>query len=147
MEVILCQDVEKLGKTGDVVKVKDGFARNFLFPTKKAYMATPTNLKRIEQEKQKRVAGEEKLKKDMEELAVKLSKISCSIAVEVNDLEKLYGSVTETDIAKALEAEGYTVSKKDIILEKPIEELGIFEVPIRLHHDVTAKIRLWVTKK
>ena len=147
MEVILCQDVEKLGKTGDVVKVKDGFARNFLFPNKKAYVATQANLKRIEQEKQKRAAVEEKARKDMEELAGKISKVSCSIAVEVNDLEKLYGSVTEVDIARALEAEGYTVDKKDIILEKPIEDLGIFEVPVRLHRDVTAKIRLWVTKK
>jgi len=147
MEVILCQDVEKLGKTGDVVNVKDGFARNFLFPNKKAYVATQANLKRIEQEKQKRAAVEEKARKDMEELAGKISKVSCSIAVEVNDLEKLYGSVTEVDIARALEAEGYTVDKKDIILEKPIEDLGIFEVPVRLHRDVTAKIRLWVTKK
>ena len=147
MEVILCQDVEKLGKTGDVVKVKDGFARNFLFPGKKAYAATPGNLKRIEKEKQKRVTALEQVKKEKEELAAKLAKVSCSIAVEVNDLEKLYGSITEADIARALEAEGFAIHKKDILLEKPIEDLGIFEVPIKLHHDVTAKIRLWVTKK
>ncbi len=147
MEIIICQDVDKLGKTGQVVKVKDGFARNFLLPHKKAYLATPANLKRIEQEKAKKAAVEENLKKQAEELAAKLSKVSCTIAVEVNDLDKLYGSVTEVDIAKALEVEGHTIDRKSIVLEKPIEELGIFEVPIKLHHDVMAKVRLWVTKK
>ena len=147
MEVILCEDLEHLGKTGQVIKVKDGFARNFLIPQKKAYPATPANLKRIEQEKNRKALAEEKLKKEAQELANKLSKISCNIAVEVNDLEKLYGSVSEADIAKALEVEGYKIDKKEILLEKPIEDLGIYEVPIKVHPQVTTKIRLWVTKK
>lgn len=147
MELILCEDVNKIGKTGDVVKVKDGFARNFLLPQKKAYMATPANLKKIEQDKAKRAALEEKSKKESEDLAQKLSKISCTITVEVNDLDKLYGSVSEVDIAKALEVEGYPVDKKAITLEKPIEDLGIYEVPVKLHSQVTAKVRVWVTKK
>ena len=147
MEVILSQDVEKLGKVGQVVEVKDGYARNFLIPQRKAYLATAANLKKIEQERTRKAALEEQVKKETQALAEKLSKVSCTIAVEVNDLDKLYGSVTEADIAKALEAEGHSIDKKSIILEKPIEELGIFEVPIKLLHDVTAKVRLWVTKK
>jgi len=147
MEVILCQDVEKLGQVGQVVKVKDGYARNFLIPEKKAYLATPANLKRIEIQKRKQQEAYEKGKNDAVELAEKLNKVSCTVTVEVNDLEKLYGSVTEAEIIKALEVEGYTIDKNDIILEKPIEELGIFDVGIKLHSEVTANIRLWVAKK
>src|SRR3990167_5079108 len=137
MEIILCEDVEKLGKAGQVVSVKEGFARNFLLPRKKAYPATPANLKKIDQEKIKKALIEEKQKQQAEELATRLSKVSCTISVEVNDLDKLYGSVTEAEIVRALETEGYTIDKKDILLEKPIEDLGIYEVPVKLHPQVT----------
>ena len=147
MEIILCKDVEKLGKVGDVVKVREGFARNFLFPNKLAFLATTGNLKKIEMQRVKRAALVEQEKKEAQGLAEKLSKVSATVTVEVNDLEKLYGSVSEADIAKALEVEGHKVDKKSIILEKPINELGIYEVAIRLHPEVTAKIRLWVAKK
>ena len=147
MEVILAKDVEKLGKTGDIIKVKDGFARNFLLPQGVACLATPANLKKVEQEKVNRASREERIKKEAEELAKKLSGISCTVAVEVNDLERLYGSISENDIIKAIETEGFTVDKKSILLEKPIEELGIYEVGVRLHPQVIAKVRLWVTKK
>ena len=147
MEVILSKDIEKVGKTGDVVQVKDGFDRNFLIPNKFAYLATPANLKKIEQEKAKRLVQEEARKKEAEELAQKLTKLSLTISVEVNDLEKLYGSITELDIAKALSAEGYEIDKKAIVLEKSIEALGIYEVGVKLHTQVTAKVRLWITKK
>ena len=147
MEVILIQDVDKVGRMGEVVKVKDGYARNFLLPQKFAYIATAANLKRIELLEKKRKAQFEAQKQDAVAYAVKLSKVSCSVAVEVNDLDKLYGSVSEADIVKALDLEGFQIEKKNIILEKPIEELGIFEVGVKLHPDVTTKIRLWVTKK
>jgi len=147
MEVILSEDIQALGKLGEVVKVKDGYARYFLLPRKLAYAATPSNLKRIEQQEKKNKAQHEQAKKEAEELAKKLNKASCTLSVEVNDLDKLYGAVAEADIAKALEVEGFTVDKKDIVIEKPIEELGIFEIVINLHSEVTAKIRLWVTKK
>ncbi len=147
MDIILCKDVEKLGKTGEVVKVKEGFARNFLFPQKLAFSATPGNLKRIELQKVKINAENAKLKKEAEVLAEKLSKVSCTVTVEVNDLEKLYGSVNEIDIAKALDVEGFSIDKKVIILENPIEDLGIFEIGVKLHPEVIAKIRLWVAKK
>ena len=147
MEVILSQDVDALGQLGQVVKVKDGYARNFLIPRKLACVATATNLKRIEQKEKSRKIQFEKDKKEAEELAEKLGKASCTVSVEVNDLDKLYGAISEIDIAKALEVEGFMVDKKTIVIETPIEELGIFEVGVHLHPEVTAKIRLWVTKK
>ena len=147
MEVILNQTVEKVGKIGAVVKVKEGFARNFLFPQKLASPATPGNLKRIEAQKAQKIALEEKVKSEAQQFAEKLSKASCTINVEVNDLEKMYGSVSESDIVAALKEEGYTIDKKSIVLENPITELGTFEVPIKLHPEVTTKVRLWVVKK
>ena len=147
MEIILRQDVEKLGKVGAVVKVKEGYARNFLFPRDLAFPATPANLKRIEQQKAKLVAQYEATKREAQALAEKLAKVSITITVEVNDLEKMYGSVTEVDVHKALEVEGFKLDKKQIFLENPITELGIFEVAVKLHPEVTAKIRLWVAKK
>ena len=147
MEVILSKDIDVLGKLGEVVKVKDGYARNFLIPRKLAYIATAANLKRIEQQEKNRKIQYEKNKKEAEELADKISKASCTVSVEVNDLDKLYGAISEIDIAKALEIEGFTVDKRTIVIENPIEELGIFEIGVHLHPEVTAKIRLWVTKK
>ena len=147
MEVILCQAVSQLGKTGDVVKVKVGFARNYLLPKKLAYLATPGNLKRIAQQKAKEVEANTLRKKSAQELAQKLSKASCTITVEVNDLEKLYGSVTGAEIAKALMDEGLEIDPKNILLEKPIEELGIYEVGVKIHPEVTAQVRVWVAKK
>ena len=105
MEVILSEDIQALGKLGEIVKVKDGYARNFLLPRKLAYAATPSNLKRIEQQEKKNKAQHEQAKKEAEELAKKLNKASCTLSVEVNDLDKLYGAVAEADIAKALEVE------------------------------------------
>ncbi len=147
MEVILTEDVNKLGKAGDVVKVKDGYARNYLLPNKKVFVATPANLKRIEQQQNKRKAQFDQEKGQAQELADKLSKASCTVSVEVNDLDKLYGAVTELEVVQSLEVEGFTIDKKQIVLEKQIDELGIFEIGIKLHPEVTAKVRLWVTKK
>ena len=147
MEVILSEDVKNIGRIGQVVKVKEGFARNYLLPRKLAYLATPSNLKRIEQQEKQRQIRSVQQKDEAQALADKLSKVSCTVNVEVNDLEKLYGSVTDVDIARALEVEGFSIDKKNILIEKPIEELGIFEVGVKLHSEVTAKIRLWVTKK
>ena len=147
MEIILTQDIRTLGKTGDVVKVKDGYARNLLLPKKLAYAATPENLKKIQEQQKKRQREYEKVKQEALKLAESLNKLSCTVNVEVNDLEKLYGAVSEAEIVRAIEAEGFKVDKKNIVIEKSIEELGIFEVGIKLHPEVTAKIRLWVTKK
>jgi len=147
MQVILSEDIPNLGKTGDVVKVKDGYARNLLLPNKMAFQATSSNLRRVEKLLQKKKEAYEKEKKQALDLAEKLNKASCTVSVEVNDLEKLYGAVTEAEIVHAIESEGFTIDKKNLVIEKPIDELGIFEVGVNLHPEVTAKIRLWVTKK
>jgi len=147
MNIILMENIEKLGQVGDVVKVKSGYARNYLLPRQLGVPATPGNVKRIEKEKSKRLAIFEAEKKVAQENADILSKVSVTIAVEVNDQEKLYGAVSETEILEALEAAGQKVDKKSLVLEKPIEDLGNFEIGVKLHPQVIAKIRLWVTKK
>ena len=147
MNIILMENVEKLGQVGDVVKVKNGYARNYLLPRQLGMPATEGNIKRIEKEKAKRLAVYETQKKEAQEKAEQLSKISLTIAVEVNDQEKLYGAVSETEILQALEAEGQKIDKKSLVIEKAIDDLGIFEIGVKLHPQVIAKIRLWVTKK
>jgi large subunit ribosomal protein L9 len=147
MNVILMENVEKLGQVGDVVKVKNGYARNYLLPRQLGMPATTGNIKRIEKEKAKRLAIHEAQKKEAQQKAESLSKVSLTIAVEVNDQEKLYGAVSETEILDALQAEGQKIDKKSLVLEKPIDDLGIFEIGVKLHPQVIARIRLWVTKK
>ena len=116
-------------------------------PNNLAIVASEGNLKQIERQKAKQAYQYSLQKKEARALADKLSKVSCTVTVEVNDYEKLYGAVTEAEIVKALEQEGHVIDKKMIVLDKPINELGIFEVGITLHPEVIAKIRLWVTKK
>src|ERR1039457_5468880 len=147
MDIILMENVEKLGQVGDVVKVKDGYARNYLLPRQLGMPATTGNIKRIEREKAQRLAVYEAERKEAQQKAEILSKVSLTIAVEVNDQEKLYGAVSETEILDALEAEGQKIDKKSLVLEKPVDDLGIFEIGVKLHPQVIAKIRLWVTKK
>ena len=147
MNIIFMENVEKLGQVGDVVKVKNGYARNYLLPRQLGMPATTGNIKRIEKEKAKRLAIFEAEKKEAQQKAESLSKVSLTIAVEVNDQEKLYGAVSESEILEALEAEGQKIDKKSLVLEKPIDDLGIFEIGVKLHPQVIAKIRLWVTKK
>lgn len=147
MEVILCQDVSTIGRAGEVVKVKDGYARNYLIPRYLALIATKANKKTMELKKAKIVAAYEEKRKEAEALAGKIAKASCTLVVEVNDQEKLYGAVSESDIIRGLEQEGFKFDRKDLVIEKPIEELGIFEVGVRLHPEVIGKFRLWVTKK
>ena len=147
MEVILAQDVAKLGKLGDVVKVKDGFARNYLMPRKMAHAATPAALRQIEIQKKKQQAAYEQAKKEARGVADALSKVSCTVDVEVNEQGKLYGSVTAVDVVRALAAEGHKYDRDDIVIENAIEELGIFEAGVKLHPEVIAKVRIWVTKR
>ncbi len=147
MQIILTGNVEHLGKVGDVVKVKDGYARNYLIPRDLGVAATESNIKRVAKEKSKRLAEYDAQKKEAQKEADVLSKVSLTIAVEVNDQEKLYGAVSESEIIKAFDTEGHKVEKKTLVIEKPIEDLGIFEVGVKLHPEVIAKIRLWVTKK
>ncbi len=147
MDIILTQDLKDVGRIGEVVKVKDGYARNYLLPRDMAIAATASNIKRMDKEKAKRQAEYDAEKAKAQAKAADFAKISLTVAVEVNDQEKMYGAVSETEILKALEAEGQKVEKKSLVIEKLIEELGIFEIGVKLHPDVIAKVRLWVTKK
>jgi len=147
MEIILRQDYQGLGKTGDVVKVKDGYARNFLIPKGIAYLASKENKKRLENELKLKSWRVEKEKLAAEELAKKLANVSCTIPVQVGEEDKLFGSVTSQNIAEALAAQGIEVDRRKIQLEEPIKSLGIYSVPIKLHSEVEATVKVWVVKE
>ena len=147
MKVILRQDHEKLGEAGSVINVNPGFARNYLIPQGVAMVATDANLKRFESEKQQLSWKKEKEKRDAQELAKVLENISCTITVQVGEEDKLFGSVTSQHIAEALEEQDHKIDKRKILLEEPIKSLGIYSVPIKLHTDVEAKIKVWVVKE
>lgn len=147
MDVILKHDVDKIGKAGSVVKAKDGFARNFLIPNNLAVPATAANLKKLEEDKAKRSAQAAKMKQEAEILKQKIANLSLTVAVLTQEEEKLYGSITTQDLSKLLQEEGYDIDKSRIMLEEPIKALGIYEVPVELHPEVSAKIKVWVVKK
>lgn len=147
MEVILTKDVDKVGKSGSVIKVKDGFARNFLMPNKLALPVTPENLKRLELAKQKKALEAEKIKNSSNELKTKLEKLSLTIPVLAQEDEKMYASVTAQDIVSSLKEEGIEIDKNAVILEEPVKALGIYEVSVKLHPEVTAKLKIWIVKK
>lgn len=147
MEIILRQDYDGLGKTGETVKVKDGFARNFLIPRGIAYIASKANLKRLENDLKQLTWRQERDRKQAQELAQKLENISCTIAVQVGEEDKLFGSVTSQNIADALAAQGFEVDKRKILLEDPIKSLGIYSVPIKLQSEVEATVKVWVVKE
>jgi large subunit ribosomal protein L9 len=138
MEIILRERVEKLGTKGDIVRVSDGYARNFLFPKKLAVLATTTNIRQIEQEKAAAVRREAIEKQEAEELARQLAKVSLTLTRKAGESDVLYGSVTSMDIAEALAAKGFTLDRRKIELSEPIKSLGKVDVPIRLHREITA---------
>ncbi len=147
MEVILNKDVEKVGRKGVVVQVKEGFARNFLFPHNLAKPATADSLKKLEQEKQAKFAQSAKAKEESIQIKKRLSELSLTIAALTQGEEKLYGSIHTQDISEALKEEGFSIDKSNIELVEPIKSLGIYEVPVKLHPEVTATVKLWVVKK
>jgi len=147
MKLLLRQDYEPLGVAGDVINVKSGFARNFLIPKGYAMLATDKNVKRYENDLKQMHWLEEKEKRQSEEMAKTLENVSCTITVQVGEEDKMFGSVTSQNITEALEAQGYTVDKRKILLEEPIKSLGIYSVPIKLHTDVEAKVKVWVVKE
>ncbi len=147
MEVILRHAVENLGKPGDVVKVKNGYARNYLLPHNLAYEATPGNLKRIQQERERLEAAENTRRGSAQDVATKLEQVSLTFSARVGDEGKLFGSVTAADIAQQLEQQGFHLEKRQIDLHEPIKSLGVYRVPVRLHADVKPEIRVWVIKQ
>ena len=144
MEIILRETIDTLGRAGQVVKVADGYARNYLLPRKLAYLVTPGNLKVIEFERQSLLKKEAKQKDDAEKLMEMLNKVELVTRRKVGEQDALYGSVTNSDVAELLEARGFQIEKRKIHMDDHIKTLGEFSVPIRLFKDVTAHIKLKV---
>ncbi len=147
MQVILLEDVSSLGKAGDLVKVADGYGRNYLIPQKKAILATEKNIKTLEHQKrlvQHRMA---KTKKDIQRTAQEIEALSCTFAKSVGESGKLFGSVTSMEIEAYLKENGIEVDRKKIHLEEPIKSVGMFTVPIKLHPEVVANLKVWVVQE
>ncbi len=144
MEVILKEDVSSLGKMGEVVRVRDGYARNYLLPRGLVLVADKKNLKMFEHQKRVITERRERILKQGQALAEKLAAVSLSIAVKSGEEGKLFGSVTNMDIEKALKDTGFDIERRQIHLAEPIKTLGDYEVPIRLSADVTAPVKLSV---
>jgi large subunit ribosomal protein L9 len=146
MRVILLTDVDRLGKAGQEVEVAAGHARNFLLPQRWAAEATPGNLRALQGLQSQARKREGRLREQAEELARKIAGVRCTIARRAGELDKLYGSVTNQDIAEALGGQGIVVDRRRILLEEPIKILGDSEVPVRLHPEVTAEIQVSVVR-
>lgn len=147
MKLILIQDVDRLGKTGDVVTVKAGFARNFLLPNNKAKLATPANMKIQEARKKKEALNDVKKVEAARAIANRLGSLSLTISAQAGEEDKLFGSVTHETIADRLKEEGIDIDKKDIVLDDPIKKLGVYQVTVKVHPEVKASLRVWIVKK
>ena len=145
MEVILRDHVENLGRRGDVVKVADGYARNYLLPRKLALLATPANKKVVERQRKIADTHEAAERSGAEALAVQLSTLEIALSRRVGEHEALYGSVTSADIAEVLAEKGFETDKRKIQLAEPLKAIGEFTVPVKLHRDVVAQLTVKVT--
>jgi large subunit ribosomal protein L9 len=147
MQIILLEDIPSLGKIGDVVKVSDGYGRNYLIPQKKAMPATDKSIHALEHQKRQVQQRINKTKKDAERLAQKIEGFSCTLTKPVGESGKLFGSVTSMEIEAVLKEGGMEVDRKKILLEEPIKSLGMFTVPVKLHPEVTAHLKVWVVQE
>jgi large subunit ribosomal protein L9 len=147
MEVILREDIDKLGQRGQVVKVTSGYARNFLLPRRLAVSATESNKKIVDQERQAHLRREAKQVGDAQELGKLMGSVEVTIAQKAGENDQLFGSVTAQDIATGLEKLGYTIDRKKINLEEPLKTLGDFKVTVRLHRDVSVDIPVHVVRE
>jgi len=146
MKVILLEQVEKLGSPGDQVEVADGYARNFLIPKRKAVAATPAHVKSLDHLLRQNKGQEDRLRHAAGAMAARIAEASCVIKRQAGEQEKLFGSVTNQDIAAALGARGLDVDRRKILLQEPIKVLGSYTIPIRLHPEVVAELRLTVER-
>jgi len=147
MQVILLEDVPSLGKAGDLLKVSEGYGRNYLIPQKKAILATEKNLKVLEHQKRLVQHRMGKVKKDAEKIVEQIEGLSCTFAKPVGESGKLFGSVTSMEIESFLKENGIDVDRKKILLEEPIKNLGMFTVPIKLRPEMTAHLKVWVVQE
>ena len=147
MEIILREDVDKLGQRGDMVKVTAGYARNFLLPRNLAVAATESNKKIVEQQRQAHFRRDAKLVTEAQELGKMMSAVAVTIHQKAGENDQLFGSVTANDVAVALEKMGYTIDRKKVHLEEPIKTLGDFQAAVRLHKDVSIDVPVHVVKE
>jgi len=147
MKVILREDIEKVGKSGQIVEVKDGFGRNYLIPRGLAAVATRKNVSHLEHEK--RIIGDVQKKKrgTAELLADKLANLSLTIFCQVGEQDKLFGAVTSRDIADQLRREGHEIDRRQIVLEEPLKQLGVFTVPVKLGEGIEVALKVWLVRK
>lgn len=146
MKVILLEQVEKLGRPGDQVEVADGYARNFLIPKRKAVAATTAHVKSLDHLLRQNKGRKDRSRQAAESMAARIAEASCVIKRQAGEHEKLFGSVTNQDIAAALGARGLDVDRRKILLQEPIKVLGSYTIPIRLHPEVVAELRLTVER-
>jgi large subunit ribosomal protein L9 len=147
MEIILREDIDKLGQRGQVVKVAAGYARNFLLPRRLAVAATEANKKIVEQERQAHLRREAKVQGDAQDLAKLMGSVELTITQKAGENDQLFGSVTSADIAAALERHGYNIDRKKIQLEEPIKTLGDFKVNVKLHREVSLEVPVHVVRE
>jgi len=147
MQVILKKHIENIGHAGDLINVAPGFARNYLLPKDLAILANAKNIKQLEHQKRLKQAIKEKNMRDCEKMAKTIESLSLTIIRKSGESDRLFGSVTSMDIEDALANEGVTIERKRIHLNEPIKSLGIYTVPIRLHQEVTANLKVWVVKE
>ncbi len=147
MKVILCKTIDKLGNAGDVITVKEGYARNFLIPNNSAKEATPGNMKLLETIKKKQAAEDLKKISDAQAIAQKLSAVSLILSAEAGEEDKLFGSVSSEEIAETLLRENIKIDKRDLILDAPIKKLGLYQVTVKLHPEVKAIFTVSIVKK
>ncbi len=147
MEVILREDVDRLGKRGEKHRVADGYARNFLIPRGLALPATEANMRSFDEESKTRVVRNRKMLRQAEGVAAKLKGVSLTVAAQAGDEDKLYGSVTSADVADLLAKQGFDIDKRKIHLEEPIKALGVYTVPIKVAAGIEASVKLWVVKE
>ena len=147
MRIILREDIDKLGQMGEVVNVKDGYARNFLIPKNKALPATPSNLRVLEEEKKQKAVRTNKQKIEAEKMALQFVNLSVTASVKVGEEDKVFGSITSQDIVALITEKGIEIDKKKIVLDEPIKALGIYDVKIKLHPEVETTVKVWVVKE
>ncbi|NKB24517.1 MAG: 50S ribosomal protein L9 [Kiritimatiellae bacterium] len=146
-EVILIEDVKGLGSEGAVLKVARGYARNFLFPRKLAAPVTEMNHRQLKKKQADRALHDKQTLENTKVLAEKIEKVSCTLPVKTGEQGKMYGSVSGTDILKALKGQGIDLEKNQLILAEPIRELGVFKIPIKLYEDVQSTLNVWIVEE
>ena len=146
MKVILIEDVPSLGETGELVRVADGYGRNYLIPYGKAIKENVHNIKIFEHQAKQLKDKKDRIQRDAEKLSSRIETVSCTVAKPAGEEDKIFGSVTSMDIADSLKVEGIEIDRKKIRLDDPIKTLGIYSVPIKLHPEVTAHLKVWVVK-